>query len=423
MVVSVIIQPVNVPYFLMNPALGIILMIVTLAAIGGGIVIPVLPSLLHELSATESVASQYGMLLAVYALAQCLCSSMLGALSDRFGRRPMLLASLIGATIDYAVMAIVPSLWVLIIGRLVAGMTSANLVVATAYLADIAPSGQRASHYGYLHACFGLGLVAGPVLGGLLSQASLRSPFIFAALLSALTFVLAWRALPESHHPHRRALAWKEIHPFAALQGVIRHTGVLPLLAIFFIIALAGRIPHSLWPIYNENRFGWDPRMIGMSLAVFGLLRALTQSLMVKPASARLGEQRAILLGLGIEALAYVIMAFASRGWVVFAVMPMLVTGGIVLPTLQALLSRRVAQDKQGELQGALASVLSLVGVIGPLVATTLYALSYASWTGWVWLVGALLLLGGMFILNRLLRQWTAPDLNANKPSRQLSGT
>ncbi|WP_338925316.1 TCR/Tet family MFS transporter [Mycetohabitans endofungorum] len=392
----------------MSPALGILLLIITLGAIGSGIIQPVVPSLLREFSATQSIASQYGMLLAVYALAQCLCSPVLGALSDRLGRRPVLLVSLIGASIDYAVMAIAPTLGVLVLARLVAGMTSANLVVATAAIADIAPDGQRAKYYGYLHACFGLGLVIGPVLGGLLSQASLRYPFMLAALLNALTCVLAWRALPESHHPHRRALAWKDIHPFAALQSSFRQAGLLPLLAVFSLIELAAQIPYSLWAIYGENRFSWNPRMIGVSLAVFGLLHALTQSLVVKPTVARLGERRAILLSLGMEALGYAIIAFATRGWVTFAVMPMLVAGAIALPTLQALLSRRVAQHKQGELQGALVSVMSLAGVIGPLMATTLYALSYDSWTGWTWLVGALLSLIGMLRLNRLLRNQTA---------------
>ena len=407
----------------MKPALGILLSIVTLDAIGIGIVFPVLPGLLRELSGTGQIAVDYGVLLTLYALAQFLCSPVLGGLSDRFGRRPVLLLSLAGAAIDYGVMACAPTLWLLFVGRLLAGVTGANMVVATATIADLSSNAQRARHYGYLHACIGLGLVVGPALGGLLGQVSLRYPFMLAALLNLLVLAFAWRVLPESNHQRsRQTLAWRDIHPFDMLRGEPRRLVPGPVLAVIGLIALAGVIPHSLWAIYGESRFDWDPRTLGLSLALLGLLHALVQSLALGRVVAWLGERRAAMAGLCIEMLGYVAMALVTRGWMVFAVIPLLVAGGIAMPTLQALLSRRVPQYRQGQLQGLVISIETGAGAIGPIVASTLYALSYASWTGWVWLLGALLSFVSMMALSISLRTHAIQEnVATDRPIRQES--
>jgi DHA1 family tetracycline resistance protein-like MFS transporter len=377
----------------MNKAIVVILLAVVLDAIGVGLIMPILPSLLREVSHTNNVASQYGMLLAVYAAMQFLFSPVLGALSDRFGRRPVLLTSLAGAAIDYLVMAIAPTMWVLVVGRIVAGVTGANMVVATAYIADITPEDQRAKRYGYMSACFGLGLIAGPMLGGLLGDISVRHPFLLAAALNGLNFLVGCFALPESHRGERRALALKALNPFASLRWAATLTGALSLLVVFVEIEIAGQLPASLWVIYGEDRFGWDTHMVGVSLAAFGAMHAAIQVLCTGPITARLGERRALLIGIVAESAGYGLLAFATRGWMAFALLPLLAMGGIARPALQALLSRQVSERQQGELQGTLVSLTSLVAIAGPLAATSLYAATSGSWPGWVWIVGAALYL------------------------------
>ncbi|WP_175995903.1 Tet(A)/Tet(B)/Tet(C) family tetracycline efflux MFS transporter [Burkholderia stabilis] len=372
----------------MNPSLIAILATVLLDAIGVGIVMPILPGLLRSLADASSIDTHYGILLALYAFAQFLCAPLLGALSDRFGRRPVLLASLAGAALDYLLMALAPSLAWLYVGRLIAGITGANVAVATAYVTDVTAEPDRAKRFGQLGAMMGIGFIAGPLIGGLLGALHLRAPFVAAALLNALNLVLVWRVLPESRPPSaREGRAVAALNPFASLRRLSGAPALAPLVGIYVIVALVSQAPATLWILYGQEHFGWSTPIAGLSLAGYGACHALAQAFAIGPLIARLGERRALALGLAGDALGLAMIAFATAAWVPFA------AGGMTLPALQAMLARQVDDARQGELQGTLASVASLIGVAGPLVITATYAATRATWPGLVWAAAALLYL------------------------------
>ncbi|HEY9269606.1 Tet(A)/Tet(B)/Tet(C) family tetracycline efflux MFS transporter [Achromobacter sp.] len=367
----------------------VILGTVALDAVGIGLVMPVLPGLLRGLVHSEDIAGHYGALLAAYALMQFLCAPALGALSDRYGRRPILLLSLAGAAIDYLIMATAPTLLVLYLGRLVAGITGATGAVAGACIADVTKEGERARYFGLMSACFGVGMIAGPVIGGLLGGISPQLPFLAAAILNGLNFLMACFLLPESHRGERRPLSLKALMPAASFLWARGKTAVIALMAVFFLMQFVGQVPATLWVIYGEDRYQWDAATVGLSLAAFGALHALVQALATGPATARLGEKRTLLLGMAADALGYVLLAFATRGWMAFPIMVLLASGGIGMPALQAMLSAQVEQERQGQLQGALAALSSLSAIVGPLAITALYAATLNVWKGWAWIAGA----------------------------------
>lgn len=387
----------------MNRALVVILATVTLDAIGIGLALPVIPSLLRELSHESRIAGRFGYFMAIYPLMQFLFSPVLGRLSDRFGRRPVLLVSLAVASVDYLIMGLSPFLAVLYVGRALAGMTGANLAVATAYIADISGPEERAGRFGYMNACFGLGFVAGPLLGGMAGSLSPRYPFLLAALATGLNFMIGLFVLPESRKPQpepgrgrrRRAASLLSVRP------------LLSPLAIYFLINLIGQIPGSLWIINGEERFGWDIWMVGVSFAAFGLLHAVAQAFLTEPTARRFGERGAILLGIASDCTAFVAMGLITQGWMVFPILLLFTAGGIAFPAFQSILSRQVDEDRQGELQGTLVSLTSLAEVIGPIAATGIYAASPPSVPGLVWYVGA-----GLYVLCGpvILRYMKVPD-------------
>ncbi len=373
-----------------NRSLLVILITVTLDSVGIGLVLPVLPALLRELSHEVNVAGHFGYFLAVYALMQFIFSPILGALSDQYGRRPVLLVSLAGAAVDYTLMAFAPNLSVLYIGRVVAGITGANMAVATAYLADISTEDERAQRYGYMNACFGIGFVAGPMLGGLVGVYSTRYPFLAAALFNGLNFLLGLFLLPESHLAERKSIELTHLNPLKSLRWVFSIRAILPFLTVYTIVCCVGQVPSTIWVIYGETRFGWNPWMVGLSFSVFGILFALAQAFLTGWTTKRWGERKSLLLALISDNSGFVLMALATQGWMVFPIMILLATGGIAMPALQSLLTRQVGEDKQGELQGTLVSIMSVTAVIGPIVVTKVYALSEAFWPGFVWLCGAI---------------------------------
>ncbi|WP_447920192.1 Tet(A)/Tet(B)/Tet(C) family tetracycline efflux MFS transporter [Achromobacter aegrifaciens] len=368
---------------------AVILNTVALDAVGMGLVMPVLPGLLRGLVQSEDIAGHYGVLLAAYALMQFLCAPMLGALSDRFGRRPVLLLSLAGATVDYLVMATAPTLPVLYFGRLVAGITGATGAVAGACIADLTDGSERARYFGLMSACFGIGMIAGPVIGGSMGSLSPHLPFLTAAILNGLNFVMALFLLPESRRGARQPIPLQALMPAYSFQWMRGKTVLVALMTVFFIMQFVGQVPATLWVIFGEDRFRWDAATIGVSLAAFGILHTLAQALATGPVTARLGEKRALLLGMCADAAGYVLLAFATRGWMAFPIMVLLACGGIGMPALQAMLSAQVDQERQGQLQGALASLTSLTSIIGPLAITAIYAASLNAWNGWAWIAGA----------------------------------
>ncbi|AXA70376.1 Tetracycline resistance protein, class C [Achromobacter insolitus] len=368
----------------------VILSTVALDAVGVGLVMPVLPGLLRDLVRSEDIAGHYGALLAAYALMQFLCAPALGALSDRYGRRPILLLSLAGAAIDYLVMATAPTLLVLYLGRLVAGITGATGAVAGACIADLADGRERARYFGLMSACFGLGMIAGPVIGGLMGGISPRMPFLGAAFLNGLNFLMACFLLPESRSGERRPLSLKALMPASSFLWARGKPVVIALMSVFFVMQFAGQVPGTLWVIFGEDRFRWDAATVGISLAAFGALHALVQALATGALTARLGEARTLLLGMAADALGYVLLAFATRGWMAFPIMILLASGGVGMPALQAMLSAQVDPQRQGRLQGALAGLSNLSSIVGPVAITALYA-SPPGWNGWPWIAGAVL--------------------------------
>jgi len=372
----------------MNKALVVILAAVTLDAIGIGLIFPILPALLREVGHTTDIATILGVMLALYSACQFLFSPILGVLSDRFGRRPVLLVSLAGAAIDYLVMAFAPELWLLVIGRAIAGVTSANMAVATAYITDISGEEERAKRFGLFHAMFGIGFIIGPVLGGILGDIWLRSPFLLAALLNAANFALALFVLPESRPGQSDArFTWNTLNPFKPLAWALTFKALIPLMTIYLIMNLVGTVYGSVWAIFGEDVFAWNGKMIGLSLGAYGLLHAIAQAFLTGPAVARLGERWALLLGMACEVSAMLVMALAGQGWLVFVIMPIFALGGIGVPALQSLMTRQVDAQRQGQLQGVLASLVSLASVFGPLFFTMTYHGLRSAWPGAIWLV------------------------------------
>lgn len=373
----------------MNKALIIILAAVTLDAVGIGLIFPILPRLLEDVTHTGEVTMIIGIMLALYSAMQFLFSPVLGVLSDRYGRRPVLLVSLAGAAIDYLVMAFAPELWMLVVGRAIAGITSANMAVATAYITDISAEEERAKRFGYFHAMFGIGFIIGPVIGGILGDIWVRAPFLVAAGLNAVNFALALFVLPESRPGDANAkFDFKTLNPFRPLGWAFSFTALLPLMAIFVIMNFVGTVYGTIWALFGQDMFQWNGLMIGLSLGAFGLFHAGAQALLTGPAAARLGERWAMILGMACELTALLILGFATQGWILFALAPLFALGGIGMPALQSLTTQQVDADNQGKLQGVLASLVSLSAVFGPLFFSMVYFALKPTWPGLIWIVG-----------------------------------
>lgn len=374
----------------MNKALVVILSAVMLDAIGIGLIFPILPALLRDVGHTTEVATTLGLMLALYSACQFLFSPILGVLSDRFGRRPVLLVSLAGAAIDYLIMAFAPQLWMLVLGRAIAGITSANMAVATAYITDISTEEERARRFGLFHAMFGIGFIIGPVLGGILGDFWVRAPFIAAALLNTVNFSLALFVLPESRPGQSDAkFTWDALNPFKPLKWALTFSALIPLMAIFVIMNFIGTMYGTIWALFSEDSFQWSGMMIGLSLGAFGVFHAGAQAFLTGPAVARLGERWALIVGMGCELTALVILGLATQGWVLFALAPLFALGGIGMPALQSYTTTRVGPDKQGQLQGVLASLVSLAAVFGPIFFSFAYFGIRGTWPGLVWIIGA----------------------------------
>lgn len=377
----------------MNRALTVILMTLLLDAVGMGLVFPILPGLLAELAGAEATSRHYGGLLAVYAAMQFLFSPVLGALSDRFGRRPVLLASLAGAAADYVLMALAPSLAWFYVGRMVSGITGASMAVGTAYITDVTPEPDRARRYGQMGAAMGLGFVVGPLIGGALGEWSLRAPFVAAAVMNAVNLLVAWRALPESNQHRTARLDLAKLNAFSGLHRLKGRAPLLPLVGVFAVIALVSQVPAALWILYGQARYGWTAWVAGLSLACYGGLHAASQAFVTGPMVARLGERRALLAGMAADGAGFVLIGLATAGWMPFALLPLFAAGGLTLPALQAMLARQVDEQHQGELQGLLASLTSLIGIGGPLLVTAGFAATQHSAPGAVWVVAAVVYL------------------------------
>lgn len=358
-------------------SLLVCLSVVYIDMLGIGLAFPVLPRLIEEFEGGDvSRASYiYGALAAAYALMQFLFAPLLGALSDRYGRRPVLLLALVGMAINYLLLAYAPTLALFALGRMIAGAFGATFTAAGAYVADVTPPEKRAQSFGLIGAAFGFGFITGPALGGLLGELDLRLPFIVAAGLSLADFVFAYFALPESLQPkNRKALEWRRANPIGAVRALGRYGSVLGLIAIFVLATFANRVAEMTWVLFTGYRFGWGPAETGWSLAMVGVMFIVGQGGLVRVVVPRLGERRAILLGLAVSAITCVLYGVVPRGWMVFPVMVLATLGWtIAQPAVQALMSRSVPANEQGLLQGALASMMNLTSIAGPPIWTGLF--------------------------------------------------
>ena len=355
----------------------VVLSVVYIDMLGIGLAFPVLPRLIEQFEGGDvSRASYiYGALAAAYSLMQFLCAPLIGTLSDRFGRRPVILLALAGMGVNYVLLAFAPSLWLFALGRMVAGAFGATFTAAGAYLADVTPPEKRAQSFGLIGAAFGFGFITGPALGGVLGNFDLRLPFLVAAGLSLADFAFAYFALPESLAPeNRQALNFRHANPVGALREVGRYSSVLGLMAIFVLATFANRVAEMTWVLFTSYRFNWGPTETGWSLAAVGAMFVIGQGGLVRFVVPRIGERRAILLGLGVSVITVVLYGVVPRGWMVFPVMVLAVFGWtIAAPAVQALMSQSAPPNEQGLLQGALASMTNLTSIVGPPIWTGLF--------------------------------------------------
>lgn len=355
----------------------VVLSIAMIDAMGIGLILPVMPDLIQEVSGSSlaDAAIWGGILTTAFAVMQFLFGPVIGNISDRFGRRPVMLIALVVMALDYVVMALADAMWLLLVGRIVGGITAATFSTIMAYMADVSKGDDKAMRFGYVHAAFGIGFVIGPAFGGMLAEFGTRTPFVVAAVLASTTALVGFFVLTESlPETLRRPFDWKRANPFGAFRAIGRLPGVALLLLTYFFYEVAMIVYSVIWPYYGTELFDWSPRMIGVSLAIYGGFYAFAQAFLVKPAIRLLGDRRVVVLGLCGEFIFLVYFGFASNATLVLLAIPIVATASVGFPALQAILSRRVADDAQGELQGVLASLVSLATIVTPLVMTLVFA-------------------------------------------------
>jgi len=387
-------------------AISFIFITLLIDVTGLGIIIPVLPKLIEELiHGNISEASAIGgWLTATYALMQFVFSPILGGLSDKYGRRPILLISLFGFGLDYLFLSYAPTIGWLFVGRAIAGITGASFTTASAYIADVSNDKNRAQNFGMIGAAFGLGFIIGPVIGGLLGSLGSRVPFMFAAGLSFVNWAYGYFVLPESlPKEQRREFSWKTAIPGRSLLKIRKFPAIGGLAISFFLISLASHAVQSNWSFFTIERFQWTEKMIGISLGVVGLLVALVQGLLIRYTSPWLGDKKSIFIGLLMYSFGLLLFAFANQGWMMFAFLVPYCLGGIAGPALQSIISSSVPNNEQGELQGSLTSLISLSSIFGPLIMTGLFAYftkpsAPFHFSGVSFLLGAVLMLGSAIL-------------------------
>lgn len=359
-----------------RPALIFIFITLFLDVLGLGLIIPILPRLIDELTAggIDNASYMFGALAGIYSLMQFVCAPLIGSLSDRFGRKPVILVSLFGSGIDYFLMGWAPTLAWFFIARIISGITGANFAAAVAYIADISPQEKRAANFGIIGAAFGLGLIFGPALGGWLGEENLRLPFYVAGALTLINWLYGVFILPESLKPeNRRAFIWKRSNPVGALLELRRHPLVHGLSISYFLSSLAHQIYPAIWVLYTAFRYNWTTKETGLSLALVGLTGAIVQGGLSRFIIPKIGERNAAVGGLLIMAASMVGYGLSSEPWTVYPIIVVGSFGGLAVPAIQGMISITVGADEQGGIQGSLTSLQSVAGFMGPPLATGIF--------------------------------------------------
>lgn len=359
-----------------SAAIGFIFITMLIDIIGIGIIIPVIPKLLQELNHSDiSDAARLGGWLAfAYAFTQFICAPLMGSLSDKFGRRPILLISLMAFAVDYLVLAMAPNVPWLFVGRIIAGVTGASISTAMAYISDVSTPENKAKNFGLVGAAFGIGFIIGPVIGGLLGQYGSRVPFYAAAILCFVNFIYGYFVLPESLKPEkRRAFEWKAANPIGALARLKKFPTIIGLVTAMFFMYFASHAVNGNWSFYTMYRYNWDERMVGISLGVVGLLVAIVQGGLVRFINPRIGNGKSILIGFALNAIGQFLIAVATQEWMVLVFLIPYCLGGLAGPAIQTEITNHVPANEQGQIQGTLASLNSATATFGPLVMTSTF--------------------------------------------------
>jgi DHA1 family tetracycline resistance protein-like MFS transporter len=393
-------------------AISFIFITLLIDVMGWGLIIPVMADLISQLKGIPvNQASTYGaLLLSVFAITQFICAPVIGNLSDRFGRRPVLLFSLLGFGIDYIILALAPAYGWLFIGRVIAGVTGASFTTATAYIADVSTDEtSRAKNFGLIGAAFGLGFVLGPALGAFLSTWGIRAPFYAAAALCLLNCLYGYFLLPESlSKENRRPFEWRRANPFGSLKFLGSHPEIGGLAFSFFLIYLGAQSVQGNWNFFTIYRFHWSEKTVGISLTVVGVLVGAVQAGLTRVINPKIGNEKSIYLGLSLYTLGLVLFAFATQGWMMFAFLVPYCLGGLCGPSLQSVISGHVSPSHQGELQGSLTSLMSLTTIIGPLIMSGTFAYFTGNkapfyFPGMHFLIGAVCMLLSIVITRKVL--------------------
>ena len=363
----------------MNKKLPVYFIFITtvLDSMGIGIIMPVMPDLIQEVGHynLSDAAKWGGWLTVVFAINQFLFAPTLGGLSDAYGRRPVLLISLLVMTIDYLVLVFAQSMWVLFVARIVGGITAATQSTASAYMADISADEDKAKNFGILGAAFGVGFILGPLLGGLLAEYGSRAPFLAAALLAFLNMLFGYFVLPETVTATiRRPFKWQRANPFGTFRQMQKLPGLLPLLSVFLLLSIAFFVYPAIWAYFGRAQFSWDAGMVGVTLACYGLGVIIIQGGLIRPILRKLGERTTAITGMCIHLLSFLVYPFMTETWHVFAFLPISVFSALAMPALQGIMSNSVPRDAQGELQGAMGALTALATIISPLVMTQVFS-------------------------------------------------
>ena len=383
---------------------------VVLDSMGIGIIIPVMPALFAEVTGSEKIsdiAIWGGLLASTFALMQFIFGPILGALSDRYGRKPILLLALFVMAAYYLLMGFAQTLWLLFLGRLIGGITAATHATANAYMADISSPEEKAARFGMLGAGFGLGFVLGPLIGGLLGEWGPRAPFFAAAMLAAANGVLCYFVLKESlETKNRREFMWYRANPIGAILDLRKFEGIYSLLLVFLLFTIGTSIYAAIWPFFTVERFSWSPGMIGISLTIYGVCFAIVQGVLVRPAIKIWGEKKTIIIGFCFEFSAMVTFAFLTDGKILIILIPLASLGVLAQPAIQAILSKSVGDDRQGAIQGVASSLNAIAMVITPITMTWILAVfsdktAKYYFPGMPFLFSALMVLLCLFIISR----------------------